>query len=170
MASIGVSSEQQIVDCSYETGNLGCQGGSVKNTMRYVKKNGLMLDNVYPYTNKQTICKYRATSKIITISDWRLLPPHDEEALKVAVAQIGPVVVSINASPHTFMLYHNGVYHDKDCTSDKVNHAMLLVGYTKESWILKNWWSEHWGVNGYMYLSRGKNLCGVANFAAYAIL
>lgn len=45
---------------------------------------------------------------------------------------------------------------------------MLLIGYTKNAWILKNWWSDEWGQKGYMFLIRGHNRCGIANYAAYA--
>lgn len=47
---------------------------------------------------------------------------------------------------------------------------MLVVGYTKHYWILKNWWGEMWGEDGYMRLRRGTNLCGIANYAAYSIV
>jgi len=60
-----------------------------------------------------------------------------------------------------------GVYDDHQCSSDMVNHAMLVVGYTPTEWILKNWWGDSWGENGYMRLARNKNRCGVANYAAY---
>ncbi|KAF7383648.1 hypothetical protein HZH66_012998 [Vespula vulgaris] len=63
---------------------------------------------------------------------------------------------------------HQGVYDDVACTSDIVNHAILIVGYTPNEWILKNWWGEHWGEGGYMRLARHKNRCGIANYAAYA--
>lgn len=66
------------------------------------------------------------------------------------------------------LFYSNGVYDDPQCTSNTVNHAMLLVGYTPTEWILKNWWGESWGESGYMRLSKNKNRCGVANYAAYA--
>lgn len=66
------------------------------------------------------------------------------------------------------IIYRSGVYDDPACSSSSVNHAMLLVGYTKDAWILKNWWSSKWGDNGYMYLARGKNQCAVSTYAAYA--
>lgn len=68
------------------------------------------------------------------------------------------------------MYFSTGIYDDPSCTSNHVNHAMLVVGYTKDSWILKNWWGKHWGENGYMKLKRNKNRCGVANYAAYALI
>lgn len=47
---------------------------------------------------------------------------------------------------------------------------MLVVGYTKDAWILKNWWGSHWGENGYMKLKKRINRCGIANYAAYALV
>lgn len=69
-----------------------------------------------------------------------------------------------------YSYFSDGVYDDDSCPSDTVNHAMLVVGYTKHYWILKNWWGEMWGEDGYMRLRRGKNLCGIANYAAYSIV
>lgn len=46
-------SEQQLVDCSTTTGNLGCSGGSLRNTLRYLEKaKGLMAKTYYPYKAK----------------------------------------------------------------------------------------------------------------------
>lgn len=59
--------------------------------------------------------------------------------MKAILNEIGPLAVSINASLKTFQLYSEGVYDDTQCSSEKVNHAMLLLGYTEDYWILKNW-------------------------------
>ncbi|XP_045481479.1 procathepsin L-like isoform X1 [Harmonia axyridis] len=164
-------SEQQIVDCSVKFGNFGCGGGSLRNTLRYLEHaGGLMTYDEYPYTAKQQKCKFHPQYAIVNTSSWAILPARDERALEAAIAKIGPVAASINASPHTFQLYHKGVYDDISCSSNTVNHAMLIVGYTKDAWILKNWWGSHWGENGYMKLRRRKNRCGVANYAAYALV
>ncbi|XP_046619318.1 procathepsin L [Neodiprion virginianus] len=162
-------STQQIIDCSTSVGNLGCSGGSLRNTMRYLEKaKGLMPEKNYPYTAQQGYCKFVRDDSVVNITAWAILPARDEHAMEYAVATIGPIAASINASPKTFQLYHRGVYDDPGCSSDVVNHAMLLVGYTPTYWILKNWWGDNWGDNGYMKLARHKNRCGVANYAAYA--
>lgn len=103
---------------------------------------------------------------VVNVTSWAILPAKDENAIQAAVAHIGLVAISINATPKTFQLYSDGVCDDITCTSSSVNHAMIVVGYTKEYWILKNWWGEE----GYMRITKGKNLCGIANFAAYAIV
>lgn len=66
--------------------------------------------------------------------------------------------------------YSSGVYDDSACSSKIVNHAMLLIGYTKDAWILKNWWSSKWGDNGYMYMAKGRDQCAIASYAAYATI
>ncbi|XP_058795009.1 procathepsin L-like [Phymastichus coffea] len=162
-------SEQQLVDCSTLTGNLGCSGGSLRNTLRYLERSkGIMTGDNYPYTAHKGVCKYQKRLSAVSISSWAILPARDERTLEAAIATIGPVAVSINASPRTFQLYNSGIYDDLSCTSDLVNHAMLAVGYTPDYWILKNWWGSSWGEDGYMKLRKAKNRCGVANFAAYA--
>ncbi|XP_053681261.1 procathepsin L-like [Anopheles nili] len=45
-------SEQQMVDCSTVTGNLGCGGGSLRNTLKYLEQSGGVMRHVdYPYTS-----------------------------------------------------------------------------------------------------------------------
>ncbi|XP_024868028.1 cathepsin L1 [Temnothorax curvispinosus] len=161
-------SAQQLVDCSTSTGNLGCTGGSLRNTLKYLEKSkGLMARSTYPYNAEQGECQFQKDLSVVNITSWAILPARDEKALEIAVATIGPIAASINASPKTFQLYHKGVYDDHQCSSDMVNHAMLVVGYTPTEWILKNWWGASWGEKGYMRLARNKNRCGVANYAAY---
>lgn len=46
--------------------------------------------------------------------------------------------------------FRSGIYDDPFCLPWHLNHAMLLVGYTPEYWILLNWWGKGWGEDGYM--------------------
>ncbi|KAJ8941441.1 hypothetical protein NQ318_016073 [Aromia moschata] len=138
-------SGQQIVDCSVPFGNYGCGGGSLRNTLRYIERaGGLMAYSDYPYISRQQRCHYDKHRAIANITSWAVLPARDERALEIAVAKIGPIAASINASPHIpvipILKHNSGIYDDPTCTSNHVNHAMLVVGYTKDAWILKNWW------------------------------
>lgn len=184
-------SEQQVVDCSASHGNHGCSGGSLRTTMRYLESSGgLMRESDYPYTatvsnsfiKKISIlssfmfslpqhnkCSFDRDWAIVNISSWSILPARNENIMKAVLNEVGPIAVSINAAPKTFQLYSTGVYDDPQCLSTTVNHAMLLVGYTEDAWILKNWWGQRWGENGYMRVKRGVNMCGISNYAAYAI-
>ncbi|CRK94177.1 CLUMA_CG007693, isoform A [Clunio marinus] len=164
-------STQQIVDCSTDYGNHGCAGGSLRTTLKYLQKSGgLMREVDYPYNAKQNKCAYDPDLAIVNITSWAILPRKNENVMKAILNEVGPIAVSINASLRTFQLYSKGIYDDKDCSSNTVNHAMLLIGYDEHSWILKNWWGRKWGEKGYMRIKRGVNMCGISNYAAYAVV
>lgn len=40
---------------------------------------------------------------------------------------------------------------------DKVNHAVLLVGYTPDYWIIKNQWGTKWGEKGFIRVTKNRN-------------
>ncbi|KAL4718830.1 hypothetical protein ACJJTC_013540, partial [Scirpophaga incertulas] len=141
---------QQIVDCSATDGNLGCDGGSIRAAFRYAARAGLISEKYYPYTGKKGHCKRNPLVPGTRLRSWAMLPAGDEAAMEKALATIGPLAVAVNASPFTFQLYRSGVYDDLFCVPWGLNHAMLLVGYTPEYWILLNWWGRKWGEDGYM--------------------
>jgi len=56
-----------------------------------------------------------------------------------------------------------------------VNHAVVIVGYGRDSasgqkyWICRNSWGRKWGEGGYFLLKRGVKMCNI-RFAAYPIV
>merc|ERR1712136_155727 len=81
---------------------------------------------------------------------------------------------TIDATSATFMSYQSGVYYDTTCSSVKLDHAVLVVGYGTDSsrnldyWIVKNSWDVTWGEKGYILMARGySNMCGIATHAVY---
>ncbi|KAM3959886.1 cathepsin S-like [Aphomia sociella] len=163
-------SPQQIVDCSFADGNMGCNGGSLRAALRYAAREGLVLEKYYPYIGKKGRCHHKRGISRARPRRWAMIPPGDEEGMERALATIGPLAVGINAAPFTFQLYRSGIYDDPFCVPWTLNHAMLLVGYTPQYWILLNWWGKQWGEDGYMRIRRGFNRCGVSNMAAYVEL
>jgi histolysain len=165
-------SEQQLVDCSKETGNKGCNGGSLLFTFRYIKLNGLMKESDYKYEAKELdSCKYDKSKVVVKISGQKTVPSGNEEELKKAVAE-GPVAVAIDASGVKFQLYNGGVYDNPSCSSTQLNHGVGAVGYGntngQDYWIVRNSWGESWGDKGYILMSRNKNnQCGIASGACY---
>jgi len=166
-------SEQQMVDCSGDYGNMGCNGGLMDNAFKYIKAvGGLELESVYPYTAEDGQCKFDKSEAKATVTGYVDVKSEDEDALKQAVATVGPVSVAIDASHLSFQMYTSGVYHEFLCSQTRLDHGVLVVGYGTEDgsdyWLVKNSWGTSWGEEGYIKMSRNRdNNCGIATQASY---
>ncbi|KAM7382909.1 hypothetical protein PAMP_002604 [Pampus punctatissimus] len=168
-------SPQNLVDCVTE--NDGCGGGYMTNAFKYVEDNGgIDSEESYPYIGQDESCRYNSSGIAAMCKGYKEIPVGDEHALAVALFKVGPVSVGIDATLSTFMFYQRGVYYDRNCNKDDINHAVLAVGYGvttkgKKYWIVKNSWSESWGNKGYILMARNRgNMCGIANLASYPIM
>jgi len=174
-------SEQQLVSCSYRYGNLGCNGGLMDSAFQYIIDNGgIESEDDYPYVSifgnsHFQDCAAGDEPYAATLSSYVDVDQGDEDALKQAVATIGPVSVAIDASQSSFMSYTSGVYYDAGCSSTELDHGVLVVGYGTEDgeayWLVKNSWKSSWGEDGYIKMSRNRdNNCGIASQASYPVV
>nr|ACH56225.1 cathepsin L-like cysteine proteinase [Bursaphelenchus xylophilus] len=169
-------SEQNLVDCSADFGNNGCNGGLMDFAFEYVKQNhGIDTEESYPYKAKQKKCHFQKANVGADDTGFVDLPEADEEQLKAAVASQGPVSVAIDAGHRSFRLYKTGVYYEKHCSPEQLDHGVLVVGYGTDPehgdyWIVKNSWGEEWGEKGYVRIARNRNNhCGIASKASYPL-
>jgi cathepsin L len=168
-------SEQQLVDCSKKFGNMGCNGGLMDNAFKYIKQYGIESEADYPYKGKNGHCAYDASKIVTKVTGFTDIPEGDEDALKSAIATQGPISVAIDASHMSFQFYHTGVYNERRCSSTRLDHGVLAVGYGtldgKDYWLVKNSWGPTWGLKGYIMMTRNKkNQCGIASAASYPLL
>jgi len=175
-------SEQNLVDCSMKQGNHGCMGGLMDFAFKYIKDNkGIDTEASYPYTAKTgKKCLYNATNSGANLTSWVDVKRGSETDLQKAVATVGPVSVAIDASRPTFHFYKKGIYHDFFCSSSRLDHGVLAVGYgsanetawgPKDFWLVKNSWGKTWGQAGYINMARNwRNTCGIATQASYPVV
>ncbi|CAG0904319.1 unnamed protein product, partial [Darwinula stevensoni] len=170
--------EQNLIDCSRDHGNEGCKGGLIDAAFKYIKENGgVETEERYPYEGKEAECRYEYPAPVATVMGYQfVLPRGDEEALKKAVATIGPIAIAIDGSSKSFQLYRDGIYFDSECSSEVQTHALLLVGYDVdektgiEYWLVKNYWGTNWGDEGFAKIARNRdNHCSVASHAIYLL-
>nr|ABE72970.1 cathepsin L [Aedes aegypti] len=170
-------SEQNLVDCSGKYGNNGCNGGMMDYAFQYIKDNGgIDTEKSYPYEAIDDTCHFNPKAVGATDKGYVDIPQGDEEALKKALATVGPVSIAIDASHESFQFYSEGVYYEPQCDSENLDHGVLAVGYgTSEEgedyWLVKNSWGTTWGDQGYVKMARNHdNHCGVATCASYPLV
>jgi len=170
-------SEQQLVDCSTNYGNQGCNGGLMDQAFEYVAANGgLCSETDYPYhasdgTCTSTTCTSVDVSAITKYTD---VTPNSDDALVTAVYQ-QPVSVAIEADQSSFQMYNGGVL-TAPCGS-RLDHGVLAVGWgtlnTIQYWKVKNSWGASWGMQGYVLIARGESYnngagqCGIYSMSSY---
>jgi len=166
-----IISEQQLVDCS--TKNDGCNGGLMDYGFEYLKKLGAKgdsLESSYKYKAKDGRCKAaKSTPSNIQVTGYTDVQSGNENALKNAVGNVGPVSIAIEADQRGFQFYSNGVFSGK--CGQQLDHGVLAVGYGTDNgvdfWKVKNSWGATWGEEGYIRIAFGNNLCGISNQPSY---
>jgi len=158
-------SVQYIIDCGSKSGLGGCSGGKLSQVGQFIKRYGIELNSMYPYTGIQHQCPYdsesdqeRKTGYLRpTITHWQHFT--DMVAWYKWLPK-SPIIVGINM-PKDFMGYGGGIHDGADCDPNMA-HALLLVGSGvengKEFWLLRNSYSDSWGEEGYFRLSKGAPL------------
>ncbi|CAF2745480.1 CTSL [Lepeophtheirus salmonis] len=126
-------SEQQLIDCSTQYGNKGCNGGLMDNAFKYLIDNkGIATEKKYPYLDEEDNCKYNKTMAVGQISSFNDVKRGSEK----------------------------GIYIDNYCSSTNVDLAVLVVGYGTDKasgldyWLVKNSWGTSWGDQGYIKMAR----------------
>lgn len=168
-------SQQNLMDCSWGFGNNACDGGENWRSYEWIiKHGGLMTERDYGhYLGQDGYCHFDEKKSIGTIASYVNVTSGSAEALKLALAEAGPVAVAIDAAHLSLSFYSHGVYYEPKCgnTTIDLDHAVLAVGYGildgHDYWLVKNSWSTHWGNDGYVMFSQKDNNCGVATDATF---
>ena len=168
-------SQQNLMDCSWGFGNNGCDGGEEFRSYEYIMKHGgITTEMSYgQYLGIDGFCHPEQAVIGATVTGYVNVTSGNETALKIAIAQYGPIAVGIDAAHLSLVFYSHGVYYEPECgnTPDQLDHAVLAVGYGtldgEPYWLIKNSWSTHWGNDGYVLMSQRNNNCGVATDATF---
>ncbi|GAB1601596.1 cathepsin O-like [Argonauta hians] len=157
-------SVQEVIDCAEES--MGCSGGDTCSTLEWLKqkKKTVVYEPAYPLTDIDEACRpisKSATGVQVTSSTCDNFVGR-EDAMLQYLAENGPLVAAVDAS--TWFNYQNGIirYH---CDNTN-NHAVQIVGYNMSGevpyYIVRNSWGPDFGIDGYLHIAVGNNLCGLA--------
>jgi C1A family cysteine protease len=158
-------SEQQLVDCDHN-GDQGCNGGLMQTALQYIQASGIESDTHYPYTAQDDSCAYSKSDVVATVSNINCYEDVSVQQLQTYLTTVGPLAIAVDAND--FQSYDSGIL---ECTETQLDHGVLLVGYTANSWIIKNSWGKNWGEAGFVRVSNveGQN-CAVGAYVATATL
>uniref|UniRef100_A0AC35TTN8 Pept_C1 domain-containing protein n=1 Tax=Rhabditophanes sp. KR3021 TaxID=114890 RepID=A0AC35TTN8_9BILA len=166
-------SEQNILDCNRP---FTCDGGNQIDVYEFIiKEGGVDTEKSYPYIGrKSSKCHFNAKTIGAKVSGYEKIKRGDEDALKAAIATQGPISISIQANHKSLMNYKNGIWTEPTCNKEKLDHAVLAVGYgtdpkTKQDYYwVKNSWGTKWGMSGYFKMARNNgDKCGQASDATF---
>jgi C1A family cysteine protease len=150
-------SEQYLLKC---TPGSSCSGGYLENSIDKAIESGLPYENQFPYdpygANNNGIC---STRDLLPVSNGsRISKYYTTDDVIIAMVTQGPIALAVSATG--WESYSSGTYQ---CPAiAPINHAVLLVGYTPDYWIIKNSWGANWGQNGFIYVTRNPLYnCGI---------
>ncbi|XP_014848643.1 PREDICTED: cathepsin W [Poecilia mexicana] len=165
-------SEQELVDC--DGLDQACRGGLPSNAYEAIEKlGGLETETDYSYKGHKQTCDF-TDRKVAAYINSSLEISKDEKDIAAWLAEKGPISVALNAFAMQF--YRKGVSHPMKifCNPWMIDHAVLLVGYGERNgipfWAIKNSWGEDYGEEGYYYLYRGSNACGINKMCSSAVV
>ncbi|XP_040031477.1 cathepsin F [Gasterosteus aculeatus] len=165
-------SEQELVDC--DGLDQACKGGLPANAYETIEKlGGLETETDYSYTGHKQRCDF-TKMKVAAYINSSVELSKDEGEIAAWLAENGPISVALNAFAMQF--YRKGVSHPLKifCNPWMIDHAVLMVGYGELKsipfWAIKNSWGEDYGEQGYYYLHRGSNACGINKMCSSAVV
>ncbi|GJW86174.1 peptidase C1A, partial [Tanacetum coccineum] len=134
-------SEQQLIDCDFNGGNRGCEGGAMEPAFKFIQEHGgLATEESYPYLAKRDQCdQSKFGHHSVTLDGMEELDGTAEALLKAVAHQ--PVAGAVDSSGNDFQFYKSGVFTGQ-CGTD-LKHAITVVGYDEtpegmKYWIMKN--------------------------------
>jgi len=160
---------EQIVDCDTAGEDQGCNGGFPTGAYQYVESaGGIESYTDYPYTaegGESGSCNFEQSDVVATVTNYVSINGETGLYQQMSTSSGGPVSVCVDAS--SWSSYTGGIL--TQC-GDDVDHCVQAVGYANYGtsgayWIVRNSWGTDWGLNGFIWIEIGQDLCSIGDYA-----
>jgi len=153
--------EQQLLSCS---GAGSCGGGDEWEAIEWYagsgrrrsgSKHGACTTSSYSYSGRDSSCQESSCSYGVpqgAIGGYTYGSKSDSSM--ITFLNKGPVSSGVYASSSSWDNYNSGVV-DTSCGGRTQDHAIVVVGYTSTTYIIRNSWGKRWGESGHINLKRG---------------
>eukprot|EP01065_Artemidia_motanka_P039915 TRINITY_DN4927_c0_g2_i1.p1 TRINITY_DN4927_c0_g2~~TRINITY_DN4927_c0_g2_i1.p1 ORF type:complete len:639 (+),score=194.31 TRINITY_DN4927_c0_g2_i1:62-1978(+) len=169
-------SEELFSNCCDAPGCGGCQGGDAGSGLEWLleeREGTAVTEASFPVQStdgKQPGCPANWTRGTGLVDGAQINAvryfSQSESEIRQYVALHGPVAVSLDAGP--LQWYSAGVI--TDCKYYDTDHAVTIVGYAADYWIIKNSYSVSWGEAGFFRIQMDRNCLNVAEHAVAAVV
>jgi hypothetical protein len=139
----------------YPTTFLDSCGTQTKVALRVAQRYGCVLDSILPMKGQRCTLgqgSFYAMAARLRITGYHNLG-RDLNDWRLWLAQSGPILTRLNVDAHWNHVAADGKLDAYDATQVSGGHAVCLVGYTPEHFIVRNSWGESWGDHGFAYAS-----------------
>lgn len=161
-------SAQQLIDCGTSASPNalnGCDGGDTCAVLSWLKGKSVRIvsESEYPRRSNAGPCLMQSPDHGILVNSYECnnFVGKEDEMIRL-LASHGPLTATVDASSWPY--YLGGVIK-YNCESGKT-HAIQIVGYNLDTetpyYIVKNSWGTSFGLDGYLHIAIGNNLCGIA--------
>lgn len=92
----------------------------------------------------------------------------DKQQWRQWLATTGPILARIGVDITWDNVEQDGLLDVYKPSTNRGGHAIAIVGYTSERWIIRNSWGDDWGDDGYAYASHAYVDAGITE--AYGVI
>lgn len=124
--------------------NKASQGMYTRDVMKILNKIGICTEAEYPYNTFTEITDslYESAKKYVINS---YASVNTIEGLKIALYNDGPCLIAVPVYNYGLRMWKP----EEPGQSILGGHAMTVVGWNYDGFIIRNSWSDNWGFNGY---------------------
>eukprot|EP00823_Brevimastigomonas_motovehiculus_P000002 TRINITY_DN0_c0_g1_i2.p1 TRINITY_DN0_c0_g1~~TRINITY_DN0_c0_g1_i2.p1 ORF type:complete len:322 (-),score=82.14 TRINITY_DN0_c0_g1_i2:96-1037(-) len=180
-ADLVTLSPQQLVSCDKTSS--GCSGGYPDKAWTYMEKTGVVTDQCYPYSSASGTTgtclltppkagaecpKGGSGVQVLYHATKTGRLPNNEQQIMQDMYNYGPIEMGFHVY-QDFFNYKAGVYYHQS-GGLAGGHAIKCVGWGYDQtsqlkyWICANSWGTSWGLQGYFWIKKGTDECGIESW------
>ena len=154
---IWMASKETDADIKSPTTFIEKAGTSIKQALEVVKKYGCVKEEVLPFKSGKMFQgeaqEFYARANTLRIDSY--IPLREINLWKPWLASGGPILtrLDVDSSWWNLRTNHSGMLDKYRPPTRQAGHAVAIVGYTSDRFIVRNSWGTDWGDKGFAYAS-----------------